>query len=161
MNNCIDTIFRKIIKKFFGKKFSEKDINNIIQFLKFGIVGLSNTIVSYLVYVIAVMIFQVFDIFQNSNYIVGNTIAFIVGVLWSFFWNQKYVFTMEKRDLKSMFLALMKTYATYFFSSWVLSNILSAIWIELLGCPVLIAPLINLIVTIPVNFLLNKFWAFK
>lgn len=161
MNDCIDTICRRILKKILGKKLSDKGIDNIVQFFKFGVVGLSNTVISYLVYVIAILLFQKYNLFPNSNYIVGNTFAFIIGVLWSFFWNQKFVFKLQKRDIKSLLLALLKTYATYFFSTWILSNIFSAIWIEILGCPVLIAPLLNLIITIPFNFLLNKFWAFK
>lgn len=161
MVDHLERKLKKLIEKLSGNRISENKIDGLIQFFKFGIVGLSNTIVSYSVYVVSVLIIDSLGIFENTNYIVGNSVAFIVGVLWSFFWNQKYVFKLEERNTKTILLALLKTYATYFFSSWVLSNIFSTFWISVLKCPVLIAPLLNLIITIPVNFLLNKFWAFK
>ena len=42
-----------------------------------------------------------------------------------------------------------------------LSNILSYVWIRVFGISRYLAPLINLVVSIPVNFLMNKLWAFK
>lgn len=49
----------------------------------------------------------------------------------------------------------LKTYISYAGTGIVLSNILLAIWIEVFGIPKVIAPLINLMVTIPINFLIN------
>ena len=34
-------------------------------------------------------------------------------------------------------------------------------WIDACGVSEYVAPIINLLVTVPLNFLLNKFWAFK
>ena len=49
----------------------------------------------------------------------------------------------------------LKTYISYAGTGIVLSNILLAIWIEVFGISKVIAPLINLMVTIPINFLIN------
>ena len=43
----------------------------------------------------------------------------------------------------------------------VLNNILLVIWIEGLKMHEMLGPIINLFITIPLNFLLNKFWAFR
>ena len=95
------------------------------------------------------------------DYFAANITAFILSVAWSFFWNNKYVFTAregEKRDIPS---ALLKTYVSYALTGLVLANILSYIWIDVIGISRFIAPLFNLVISVPVNFLLNKLWAFN
>ncbi|MDY4170537.1 MAG: GtrA family protein [[Ruminococcus] gnavus] len=42
-----------------------------------------------------------------------------------------------------------------------LNNVLSTFWIYTLGMSKYLAPLINLVISVPINFLLNKFWAYK
>lgn len=85
MVDHLERKLKKLIEKLSGNRISENKIDGLIQFFKFGIVGLSNTIVSYSVYVVSVLIIDSLGIFENTNYIVGNSVAFIVGVLWSFF----------------------------------------------------------------------------
>ena len=55
----------------------------------------------------------------------------------------------------------MKTYVSYGFTGIVLNNILSYLWIEKLGISKYIAPLFNLVLSVPLNFIINKFWAFR
>ena len=121
--------------------------NNLIQFLKFGLVGISNTLISLIVYYIWM--------FLIGNYIQAVIVAWILSVLNAFYWNKKYVFNSRTH----LCLALIKTYLSYG-ASLVISVILLVILIERLGVSTMIAPLISLIVTVPINFLLNKFWAF-
>lgn len=121
----------------------------IIQFIKFGIVGVSNTLISLGIYYIL--------IYFNVNYIVANTIGFIVSVLNAYYWNNKYVFNKsEESNLKP----LIKTFASYGLT-FILSTVLLIIMVDYLNISQMIAPIVNLIITIPLNFLLNKFWAFK
>ena len=133
--------------------------NTFTQFIKFGIVGASNTIISYVVYVIVLLALK--DKHYSWDYLAGNVISFVISVAWSFYWNNKLVFTKKEGEVRVWWKALLKTYASYAFSGLILSNILSWIWIDVLGISSYIAPLINLVVTIPINFLMNKFWAFR
>lgn len=121
------------------------------QFIKFGIVGLSNTIISFAVYYILLYI--------GVNYIIANTMGFIISVLNAYYWNNKYVFK-SKGDKKSSMKKLIKTFASYG-STFILSTVLLVVMVDYLNISEIIAPVINLIITIPLNFLLNKFWAFK
>jgi len=57
--------------------------------------------------------------------------------------------------------ALAKTYLSYAFSGLFLSSLLLYVWVDLCKISEFIAPLINLLVTVPLNFVLNKFWALK
>ena len=43
----------------------------------------------------------------------------------------------------------------------VVFNILSVVLVGFFGVSKLIAPILNLLISVPVNFLLNKFWAFR
>jgi len=122
----------------------------VYQFIKFGIVGLSNTAISLLVYY--------FFIWLNKDlYIIGNVMGFIVSVVNAFYWNNRYVFTNEGKNNLRTFLRSCIIYTFTF----LLSTILLFIWVNKIGILEEIAPLINLCITIPLNFLLNKFWAFK
>jgi putative flippase GtrA len=120
------------------------------QFVKFGIVGVSNTLISLLIYYIFIFI-------NMKLYLVGSIVGFLVSVLNSYFWNNRYVFKAEKRNHVK---ALMKTYLSYGLTS-LLSIGLLVILVEVLNVSEIMAPIINLAITIPLNFLLNKFWAFK
>lgn len=121
-----------------------------IQFIKFGIVGVLNTLIGLGIYYIFIYI-------DVSLYIAGNTVGFIAGVLNSYYWNNKYVFSKSEEGHLG---PLMRTFAAYG-GTFLLGTALLFIMVQYLHISEWIAPLINLAVTIPLNFLLNKFWAFK
>ncbi|MEG2234554.1 MAG: GtrA family protein, partial [Oscillospiraceae bacterium] len=75
----------------------------IKQFIKFGMVGLSNTAISLGVYYIFVCI--------NKNlYMIGNFVGFVISVLSSFYWNNRFVF--EKTQAGCL-KPLLKTFISY------------------------------------------------
>jgi len=128
----------------------------IIQFIKFGVVGVSNTFVHLAIYYLL--------LFLNVNYIIANSLGFIISVLNAYFWNNKFVFNKKKENnekdtVKQTLKKLAKVYASYTFT-FILSNILIYVWVDLLHISDKIAPIINSIITIPINFLMNKLWAF-
>lgn len=131
------------------------------QFIKFGIVGLSNTLISYVIYIVCLKLFQGMKILPKNDYLVSSVIAFFLSVLWSFYWNNKYTFKAEQEEERSIWKALLKTYISYALTGLVLNNIFLYIWVQMVELSKDIAPVINLIVTVPLNFILNKYWAFK
>lgn len=130
------------------------------QFIKFGIVGVSNTILSYVLYLLSIFTFQKLGIFSEIDYLLAQVIGFVLSVLWSFYWNNKYVFDREENSERNLLQALAKTYASYAFTGLILNSVLSVIWVEVFHLSKLIVPVINLFFNVPINFLLNKFWAF-
>ena len=56
--------------------------------------------------------------------------------------------------------SIIKFYLTYM-STWLLSALLLYIWVEKMGISDKIAPVINVFITTPINYLLNKYWVFK
>lgn len=131
----------------------------IVQFLKFGIVGVSNTVIGYLLNVGTILLLRDYEV--SWDYIAGNTVSFILTVLWSYYWNSRFVFTQEDGQQRIWWKALLKTYASYALSGIVISNVLSWAWIGLAGISKMVAPLLNLFVTVPLNFFITKYWAFK
>ena len=125
------------------------------QFLGFCIVGISNTIVSYLINIAVLKFLQPYHC--SFDYVIANLIAFLLSVLWSFYWNNRFVFKLKE----NIFFALLKTYVAYAFSGILIVNILSYLLIEILGISKYLAPLFILVISVPVNYLLNKNWAFR
>lgn len=131
--------------------YSKEDFYRIVrQFAKFALVGVLNNAIYLAIYYLFVFI-------SPELYIIGYTVGFFVSVLNSYYWNNKYVFEKgEQGHLKT----ISKTYMAYG-STFVLSTILMFVMVEILGISRYHAPIINLTITIPLNFLINKFWTFK
>jgi len=157
--DIIEKLIEFIIFKLLKMRISEEKWNAFLQFVKFGMVGVSNTVISYLIYVVVLKFCEKFGLIPQSDYILAQIISFFLSVLWSFYWNRKFVFQAD--DNTSFIKSLLKTYMSYAFTGIFLSNILLIIWIKYMGISKIIAPIFNLVISVPINFILNKFWAFK
>ena len=134
---------------------SEKNKALINQIIRFGLVGISNTIVSYVIYAVAFAL--------TDNYFLANVLSWLLRVWWK---------------------VLLKTYAAYAFTGLLLNNLLLWLWVDvidisrfctgiangLMGIGIVLTdrelsgylgPVLNMFVTIPVNFVMNKFWAYR
>ena len=122
----------------------------LLQFIKFGLVGVSNTLVSTAVYYLFVWI-------DPALYFWGNVLGWIVSVFNSFYWNNRFVF--QNSEFK-WWKKLLRTYLAYG-GSFLLGSVLLVLQVRALGVSEWLAPWINMVITIPLNFVMNKFWAFK
>lgn len=157
LENCIKTAVGKFresaaFKLFERSSIGKKVLNSAVfkQFIKFGFVGLSNTAISLGIY-------YIFVIINQDLYLVGSAVGFFISVLNAYYWNNKYVF---QKTQKGNAKPLLKSYLSYG-STFFLDLGLKYVMVQLIGISAFIAPLISLCVTIPVNFVLNKLWAFK
>ncbi len=125
----------------------------VIQFVKFGIVGVSNTLISLAVYYIFVWI-------NPDFYMWGNVVGWVVSVANAFYWNNKYVFQAIEDNWQNTLRRLLKTYLSYG-GTFLLSTVLLYFEVNFWDVSTWLAPVINLLITIPLNFILNKLWAFK
>ena len=156
----IEKILYFFVHKIFHLKLSNEKWETFLQFVRFGIVGASNTVISYLLYVISLLVMRKLKVSPSVDYLIAQFIGFVLSVLWSFYWNRKMVFKADN-DKVPWFQALVKTYISYAFSGLFLSTVLSIIWVQFIGIDKMIAPVLNLVISVPINFILNKFWAFK
>lgn len=126
----------------------------LIQFIKFGMVGGLNTVLSYLITNVCYYGFHLHE--QICNFI-----SFVITVLISYLLNSRFVFQQQEENKQPWYKALAKVYASYALTELLLMGILLFIQERQLGIPHYIATFINLCVTVPLNFILNKFWAYR
>lgn len=155
-----------------------KTTETLLQFIKFGLVGISNTVVSYVVYSLCYYAL-------HTNVHVANIAGFIISVLNAYIWQSRFVFKeREDAEHRVWWKTLFKTYISYAFSGLFLTEVLLVLWMNIirldqyLGSIIMwladhrvqmsatdlaasLAPILNMVVTIPINFVINKFWAYR
>lgn len=152
-------------------------MKNLWQFIKFGLVGVSNTLVSEGIYCVLV--------FFHMPYLPAYFIGFSLSVLNAYYWSNKYVFKADPEgERRVWWKVLLRTYAAYFWG-FVVSAVLLVVWIDVVqlsrylgglaaifsehGFPQAdagflgktLAAGLNLLITVPMNFVVNKFWAYR
>lgn len=125
----------------------------VSQVIKFGLVGVANTIINYAVYS--------FCVYLGVHYLLSNILGFIVSVLNAYYWSDRYVFKKKEGEYRGIVKTLLKTYLSYGSTSLLLASVLLYIYVDKFHISEYIAQLLVLIITIPLNFIINKFWSFK
>ena len=151
----ICAVFMKLV----CRRSDGRGVETLVQFIKFGMIGVTNTALSYVLNIATLKLLEPWAV--SWDFVAANMVAFFLSVLWSFYWNSRFVFETKKASTRDILATLLRTYIAYGFTGIVLNNILSWLWIEIAGISKYIAPLINLIISVPLNFIINKFWAFK
>ncbi|MEE3394686.1 MAG: GtrA family protein [Candidatus Onthomonas sp.] len=160
----IARIARFLLERLFrltGREMPEEFFQTFLQFVRFGIVGVTNTLVSYGVYVVSLLILRKLHCLPDVDYYAAQFMAFLLSVLWSFYWNNKVVFTLQSGEQRSWWKSLLKTYASYSFTGLFLNSLLLYVWVQVFHISEFLAPIINLLISVPLNFVINKFWAFR
>ncbi len=122
----------------------------LMQFIKFSVVGVSNTIISTVIYYLFLLI-------DPRLYLIGSIVGWILSVFNGFYWNHRLVFN----DTQTSWLRLLlRTYVAYG-GSFLIGNLLLVLQVSTLGISAWLAPWISMVLTVPLNFALNKFWAFR
>lgn len=151
--NFIEKVLYYILCKLLHLSFIQKNWNNFFQFCKFAVVGLINNLVFYMAYTFLILL--------NADYLIANTVAFVISIVNSYYWNSKYVFARTDVGIGEKIYSFVKTFLCYSITGLGVNSILLVLWIDKLGIHEMVAPIINLIITIPLNYILNKFWAFR
>jgi len=119
-----------------------------IQFIKFGIVGLSNTLITLIVYFILIKL--------NVYYLTANVAGYIAGVINSFFWNSSWVFKKSSRSLNLLIKFVIVNLITLGITSLILY-----VGVDMFNLSKYIAQIISTLIGILFNYSLNKLWTFK
>ncbi len=134
--------------------------NTLRQFVRFGMVGVTNTLVSYAIYVAVLQGFRIAGVQCAYDYIVASVTAFVLSVLWSYMLNSAFVFK-KQRSFLTVLSEIAKSYISYGLSGLVIANLILYALVDGLGISAYISFFLVLVVTVPMNFILNKFWTFK
>jgi len=126
----------------------------IVQFVKFSIVGVINTLIDLGVYYFCLYVF-------DFHYQLATFFGFIVSVTNAYLLNGFFVFSDGRgKNFSENLKTYFKTVAGYA-STYLLSVFLMWLWVDALHIPEGIAPLLRLVITVPLNYVINKFWTFK
>ena len=117
---------------------------NFKKFIKYGIVGIINTIITYPSFILLSNII---------DYTLAIIIIFPVGVLLSYFLNKKFVFTKEKGNMVVFFIVMTTMFLTNFLTTWIL--------VEFVNIIKEISQGIAICMAFMVHYLLNKKFSFK
>jgi len=130
--------------RIFGKEIS-------IEFVKFAIVGVSNTLIH-------LSVLYVLTEFFSLWYILSSLLAFLVAVTNSFIFNTLWTF---KSDIKHK---TATKYGKFFVVSVItaLSNLFFLyLFTEYFGLWYMMSQVIAIVLTLMMNFIGNKFWTFN
>lgn len=163
------------------KKLETKGIRLFIQFLKFGLVGISNTLVSGVIY------FLMNELWFPGKWFAASLVSWVISVLNAYLWQNIFVFKEdETKKHRVWWQTLFKTYMSYAFTGLFLNNVLLWLWTDViniaqfcggiirffanihvgfLGNPETFSSnmgwFINMFISIPLNFIINKCWAYR
>jgi len=121
----------------------------LVQFLKFGIVGISNTLLT------AATIWLLLRVFHSSNYL-ANIVGYVVGLVNSFIWNRRWTFENHAQIGATIFKFIVTFAISYLLQLGFLSFLLHQTNIDDYVCQ-----LLSIVVYTVVNFFMNKYYTFK
>ena len=145
--------FRKL-----GHELTDEKWMTIEQFIKFCLVGATNAAISYITHCVVLFFIEGK---VPGDYLISSTCGFILSVLNAFILNNRFVFKAEHTSKLDIARALLKTFASYASTGLLLNYVLLYLFCDCLSMSKYIAPLVVMAITTPVNFILNKFWAFR
>ena len=122
---------------------------SLIQFIKFGIVGISNTLLTALIIWILLKVLHCSDYFSNFS-------GYIVGLLNSFIWNRKWTFESKTKVSATLFKFILTFVICYIMQLGNLYLLLHFTHIDSYICQ-----LLSIVVYTIINFILNKNYTFK
>ena len=147
--NIVHSILSSVYKLFHSELTDDK-WNIWKSFVKFLFVGFSNTIILFIVYYVIVFICG------KDLYLFAQTAGYVAGIINSYFLNSRFVFSEGKRGGGS-FVRMCICYGI----TYVVQMLLLYLQVDVLNFSEFIAPVVAVIITTPINFILNKVFAFK
>ena len=121
----------------------------VLQFVKFGVVGVSNTLIFFLVYTLLLKVFGVW-------YVAASGIGFAVGAINGFLWNRAWTFRGHVGDA----LTPVRWFVVQ--TSGLLVNLgLVYLFVDGAGLGELVGQAATIAIVTVLTFLANRAWTFR
>jgi putative flippase GtrA len=121
----------------------------IVQFAKFGIVGVSNTLITLVVYTLLLKVFGVW-------YLAASAIGFVAGAINGFLLNRRWTFRGHVGDaLTPVRWGIVQG------CGLALNELLLYLWVAVVGVDKLVGQALALVVVTTTTFLVNRAWTFR
>ncbi|NLN88237.1 MAG: GtrA family protein [Syntrophomonadaceae bacterium] len=114
---------------------------NLREFAGFGLVGAANTVVTYGLYAVLLFLF---------SYKVSYSLAYVSGILISYYMNSRLVFHEPVSLLKFI------KYPIVYVVQYILGIVVLYVAIDVLGFSQWLAPLLVIAISLPVTFVLSR-----
>lgn len=123
--------------------------DDLFRFIKFGLVGILNTLINWILFIILNIL--------GLYYIISNIIAYSISTLNSYLWNSNWVFkyggdNLKETSLKFIILNII---------GLTLNTIILYLLVDIVGLRKLIALIITTGIVMILNYFINKIWVFK
>ena len=122
-----------------------------LQAGKFVVVGLSNAVISYLVF----MVFLGMLGRNATGAFLAQALGYGAGIFWSFHWNRKWTFAVDDASLRRFSRFIVSQGLLLAFSA-----VAMGVTVGYLDFPPTVAWLAVMTVVTIVNFILNRVWVF-
>ncbi len=138
---------RAILKRL----FSEENIKRIKELIRYGLVGVSTTVINLLTYHILLFVL---------DYKIANLIALIVSKKYGYFANKTIVFRSKTRTVRSFFMEVIRFILARGFTALVdyFGLILA---VEAFGFDKIISKYVLQIIVIIINYIMGKYMVFR
>lgn len=132
-----------------------------VQLLKYGVIGVSNTLIT-------LVVFYVINTLMGLDYAVANTLGYILGLINSFVWNRIWVFRTGGnvwREAGLFALGFIICFALQMgVSQWLLSTSLHDLtisWLPMKNTGENVIMCLSMVVYTLANYVYNRFVTFK
>ena len=129
--------------------FMESKVVELINIIKFSIVGVSNTLLNFVIFILLNNI--------GINYILASIIAYSISIINSYFWNSRLVFKYDNKNKKSILIKFIILNLI----GLSINAVLMATLVGVLAIKKIVAMFIVSLLVMCINYILNKIWVFK
>ena len=123
--------------------------DDLTRFIKFGLVGVLNTIINWVLFILLNSI--------GLYYIISNIIAYSISTLNSYLWNSKWVFKYNGDNVNQTTFKFI----TLNIIGLVLNTIILFLLVDIIKLPKIISLIITTGIVMILNYFINKLWVFK
>ena len=127
----------------------ESKVVELINIIKFSIVGDSNTLLNFVIFILLNNI--------GINYILASIIAYSISIINSYFWNSRLVFKYDNKNKKSILIKFIILNLI----GLSINAVLMATLVGVLAIKKIVAMFIVSLLVMCINYILNKIWVFK
>ena len=127
----------------------ESKVVELINIIKFSIVGVSNTLLNFVIFILLNNI--------GINYMIASIIAYSISIINSYFWNSRLVFKYDNKNKRSVIIKFIILNLI----GLSINTLLMAILVGVLAIKKMVAMFIVTLLVMCINYILNKIWVFK
>ena len=127
----------------------ESKVVELINIIKFSIVGVSNTLLNFVIFILLNNI--------GINYILASIIAYSISIINCYFWNSRLVFKYDNKNKKSILIKFIILNLI----GLSINAVLMATLVGVLAIKKIVAMFIVSLLVMCINYILNKIWVFK